>query len=244
MFVEDRVIDIVPGFSPENWSSDKCIVDLEAYAIEFDKEHSYKLAGPYIHEDKHYALAVVTLHDEQRTLEEILKDTKEKFYSRPYSLSFIPYLARERLFKAMVLNDYSMLYQDPVTGFYFSDLDLKYGRNELDPEVVDRAALLSSDRPHRPFWVTTGASLKITDALTFSEASEMYANMANVYEMVRSEMTVTTPSVGRPWRIYLCGNDDSSWTKAYATKKDVDEAIASIRKDGFGYVATYMKPTN
>lgn len=244
MYVEDKVVDIVPGFTPEEWSHGESVVDVEAYAIEFQKGDSHHLAGPYIHEDKHYGLVVVTRHDEQRTLEEILHDTKDRYYARPRSLSFIPYNARERLFKASALNDYCQQYIDPVTGFYFSDIDLRYGRNELDPEVVERS--IRNDNGHRttPFWVTMAASLKISDMLTFDETSQMYANMANVYEMVRKEMTRASPSVENPWRLYLCGNDDSSWTQTFPTKEDVDVAIEAIKKEGFGYVFRCMQFTN
>lgn len=244
MYVEDKVVDIVPGFTPEEWSHGESVVDVEAYAIEFQKGDSHHLAGPYIHEDKHYGLVVVTRHDEQRTLEEILRDTKEKHYSRPYSLGFIPHAARERIFKSSTLGCYCQQYVDPVTGFYFSDIDLKYGRNELNLEVVDRS--VKSDNGYRiaPFWVTMAASLKISGMLTFTETSKMYADMNKVYEMVRKEMLIAAPTVDTPWKLYLCGNDDSSWTKVYATKEEVDEALELLRKEGFGYVFRCMQFTN
>lgn len=243
MFIDDMVLNIYPTFVPERWSKGRGVVDLEAYAIEFSEADSYMLAGPYKYEDKYYGLLIVTRHDEQRTLAEILQDLKEKSYSMATSTVWMPYSAAEKVkaFLGKVAVDY---YRDPQTGIHFSELDLKYGLDELDPMVVQRAKKNSNKEQCGTFWRTKGALNKILDKLTFYEVSKTNEKIAEVFESSVRELSITGVSVEKPWRIYLTGNDDSSWTKSMATKEEVDEFIENIKSKGLDFVQDHMAFTN
>ena len=142
----------------------------------------------------------------------------------------------------------SEYFRDPKTGTVFSDLDLKYGLKELDPEAVKRAKKYKTSTNKSVhcsmFWTTHAATLKIQSMLTADELGLLFAKLEESYLSVKREIEITAPTVNKPWKLYLCGNDDSSWTRAYHSKEEVHNALDAIRKRGFGYVSDHMMFTN
>ena len=243
MYVEDRVLDIIPTFNPERWATYNGVVDVEAYTIEFSEEDSYHLAGPYHFDGKCYGLVIVTRHDEQRTLAEILRDIEVRNYTNLTSTVWMT-PSSVKTIKDFVGKDYSDYYFDKETGISFSDLDLKYGLKELDHQAVGRAKKAFKGGRCAIFWKTKGANSVIISKLTYYENYEAHSRMMAAFESTKRELTITAPTVDRPWRIYLCGNDDASWTMAAESEEKVKEVLEDIKSKGFNYVNDNMAFTN
>lgn len=195
-------------------------------AVEYEKDDADFLAGPFEHNNKYYGLVYVTTETKLQPIAEILKQMHHECMNNN-SETWMPYSVRRRIkdyFKSCIC------YRDNRTNMLYSSLDLEYGKNEIKPEILDRLVSLGETGL---FFKTEGAKKEILSWFTQSELNEWHANLKDFADKVCFEVERTTPCIEKPYKIYLYGTDDTSFTTTVATEKDWKNFVKNMNTSTF-----------
>lgn len=211
--------------------------------VEFPANDAHFLAGPFKHEGRFYGLATVRHEPEALAESAMLQKQSERCLvslrhcAMPYPIAQIVH--------AQFGNSSEMhLYKDEASGklWSYSDLDLKLGADEIADEL--KAKLTPYATRCSFFYKTEGARVAVEALLTAEQLEQWQSSLEVMTGQVIDEVKQTECCAERPYQIYLCGNDDSSWTTTRATMKDVEALFADIEKRGSAAVYDNMTFTN
>ncbi len=206
--------------------------------VEFPADDAYFLAGPFQHEGKFYGMVNITHSPDELAQAELLERARLDVLT-PDSDSYMPYTARNRL--RLDYPNGMGLYYDEVTKTSYSELDLKVGVSEIPEDIQNR---LVRSCECAPFFQTKAAQALVMSDLTPGEREEWLKSLEDAAARVVEEMRATSACKELPYRIYLYGNDDASWTTVVASEVEVQALLADLRARGVKAVQDRMLFTN
>lgn len=211
--------------------------------VEFPENDAYFLAGPFKHEGRFYGLATVR-HEPEALAEAVMLQKERERCLVTLRHCAMPYAIAEIVHAKFGNSSEMHLYKDEASGklWSFSDLDLKLGGDEIADELKAKLTPYASRCSF--FYKTEGARLAVEAVLTAEQLEQWQSALGKMTGHVIDEVKLTECCAERPYQIYLCGNDDSSWTTTCATLQDVDALFADIAKRGSAAVYDNMTFTN
>lgn len=204
-------------------------------AFEFEEDDSYFLGGPFSHQGKKYGLVSVRVAKALEPIETIVGSLYKEM-TTGNSTTYMPHATRKRVEARYEKSDF---FFDEVTKQSYSDLDLQYGSDEIDPSVKER---LKKTGVCGIFFNTNGARQVISSLLTQSEINEWQNALERTAKETCEEMHKIASCVERPYQIYLYGTDDSSFTTTVATEEEWQKFLSDMKTSDF--VHEHMVYTN
>jgi len=190
-------------------------------AIEYDEFESHFLAGPFIHEDKHYGLVSIYEKIGLEPIQVYIDDMRKKQLQGD-STTYMPAAARQRVDQYFGA---STFYFDDQTKQSYSSLDLEFGKKEIEPDVLKR---LKKFDKCGVFFRTQGAAAKVQSLLTSKEISQWGQSLVLSANRLEEEMRKTQVCAEKPYYVHLAGTDDCSWGVALQSSQDVEQLINDI----------------
>jgi hypothetical protein len=172
--------------------------------IEFDKEVSYELAGPFItnkdtSDEKHWATYRITDHTQEdniRSAEQI--DAHQRTWFK-YSWYTYRYTNETTVVEHVLGKDWDICYVG----------ENKCSRGQLT---------------HQEY-------LKIEAFLGREKAKLLYEQALEEMNRPSCRWANATAHIELPIKLYVCGNDDSSYTKLFATREDALNFVENMSKE-------------
>lgn len=204
-------------------------------AVEFPEEESYILGGPFNFSDKFYGLISVMTEKNLLPLETVVKKMYIECTSKE-SEEYMPKESKERLKKYF---SPCILYIDPETQQCFSSVDINYGKNEINVDVFNR---LETKGESDIFFKTEGGKKEILSWLIDEEITEWENNLKS--NAIQSCQLVEKISccIEKPYKVFLYGTDDTSYTTTMKNMKEVEDFIKNISSVNF--ILNNMVSTN
>lgn len=196
-------------------------------AIPFSENESPLLAGPFL---KKYGLVKIKHYPNELSIDEIyqkgLADSKNRLINYPYKY-------RKRVEESF--NNKSEHWYCKTTKTSISDIDISCGANNHGFELIGYSGVFATTEKGitKMRSVLSEAELIICDQYCISTHEEYFKTYE--YSILCKE---------RPYLVYLCGNDDASWSKCTETLDEAELLVADLKKYGFGVVQEQMIFTN
>lgn len=232
---------------------------LEIRAIEFPEDDSYFLAGPIGFQGKTYGMAYFQYKEDAEPIA-VQEQRRIDSMKRIRDLTWAPYSVKQQFGKYLdphcevphgAATEY---FYDPVTKISFSALDLRFGGSEeLGHKVVTRGKKESRARAKREgkvaqmclaFWHTKIAESRIRDYMGKEVVDTILAKQAELAVKWNEEERNLAFCQERPYRLYLLGTDDTSYTKTFATKEELYKFADRIKGASSEFVTRQMTFTN
>ena len=184
------------------------------------------LAGPFKYDNGEYALISISTKPELQPFKEIEKDLMS---SKP-DLLYADYSARKKIDDFFGKN-YSEYYFHKELKFSFSDIDIKYGSDELpsdykkyvSDELMSKTTVFAS---------TNKGISKIKSLLSEEDIISWNNNVFKSNSKVLEELRNTSICEERPYGLYLSGNDDAAWNKSFESLEDLYSLLDEILEGG------------
>lgn len=191
-------------------------------AVEVPRENAYFLGGPFESNDSFFGgVSLVKIENAPNEEDLISAYIKKDITTHMTSPSYMPYGAASKV-KA-VFGDASEHLFDRTLGLHFSDLDFKYGKDEIPEdfkaESRDEKSICSL------FFNTKGALAKVLEVLTDQEIEEWKSSLTEVNKIGVRDHLRYGPLAEKPYMVRFFGNDDSSWTLTFATEEEAVKFI-------------------
>lgn len=232
---------------------------LEIRAIEFPADDAYFLAGPVGFQGKTYGMAYFQYKENAESIE-VLEQRQIDSMKRIRDLTWAPYSVRAQFSKYLdphsdiPHNAATEYFYDPVTKISFSAIDLRFGgSDELGHRVVTRGKKESRARAKREgkvaqicqaFWHTKIAESRIRDYMGKEAVDAILAKQAELALKWNEEERYVAFCKERPYRLYLLGTDDSSFTKTFPSKEEMYKFADRIKGASSEFVTSQMTFTN
>jgi len=200
-------------------------------AIDFGEE-SYFLDGPF---EDNMGLVYIYYDSPAKTFKEICEETTKSVKRKPI---FYPYHVANKIYKYFGIDgeNKSEYWYNRKTGNSISNIDIKAGSSKEG---------YSFNNDYCTLFVETENGLKlIKSILTEQELYEIEDVTNSRIEKMIQEMLHIESCKERPYSVYLCGNDDASWTKTFSTLEEAKLLILDLKKYGKIVVQEQMKFTN
>jgi hypothetical protein len=196
-------------------------------AVDF-KDQAYILAGPFA---KRFAYVEISHSTEDlQTPEEqsssIRKHTIE-------SVIFWPYALREKIFKAFGQSCQFWFNKDLKTSI--SDLDISEGASTDGFVYCSECSL---------FATTEKGIKKLFSPLSEYEYEKGLKELEPKILQYIEEAEKTIPTTKKPYRVYVCGNDDASWSKTFSTIEECKLLLEDLHNYGADAMLEQMVFTN
>ena len=240
-------------------SGDAADTLLEIRAIEFPADDAYFLAGPVGFQGKTYGMAYFQYKEDAESIE-VLEQRQIDSMKRIRDLTWAPYSVRQEYGKYLdphcnvphgAATEY---FYDPVTKISFSAIDLRFGgSDELGHRVVTRGKKESRARAKREgkvaqicqaFWHTKIAESRIREYIGKEAVDAILTKQAELALKWNEEERYVAFCKERPYRLYLLGTDDASYTKTFPTKEEMYKFADRIKGASSEFVTSQMTFTN
>jgi len=206
-------------------SRDKNILFIDA--VDF-KDQAYILAGPFAERFAYVEISQSTkdLQTPEEQAYSIRKDTID-------SIIFWPYKFQEKIKKSV--GNSSQHWFNKTLGYSISDLDIQEGASTEGYTYSGDCSL---------FATTEKGLKKLFSPLTSSEYEEGLKELEPKILQYIDEAEKVCPTTKKPYRVYVCGNDDASWSKTFATIEECKLLLEDLHNYGADAMLEQMVFTN
>ena len=199
-------------------------------AINF-RDEAYVLAGPFCEK---YAYAEITDHSQDKDLKSekelenfIRKDTRD-------TLIFWPYKYQQKIKDAFGTGcDY---WYSEEKGDSISQFDIETGTHPQSYKKTGSKCSL--------FATSEKGIKKLFSPLSEDEYQDGLKQLESKIERYITDALETCPTKEKPFKVYVCGNDDASWSKTFATLDECKLLIMDLHDYGASAMSEQMTFTN
>lgn len=212
-------------------------------AVEYPESKSAFLAGPHHIAGKDFGFFTLEVSKNVHSVEELRTIYADEENPKGMdSTLYMPYLARQRVHD--YFGEASDFLSDRKTFESYSDLDIKYGKDEIPSDF--KPSLKEGEKPTQCglFFRTKGALNKVLECLTSAEIDEWKQNLIKSNLSILNEIIVCGATAEKPYKVFLFGNDDASWSLAFATEDEAVEFITNELPKGYEAISKHMRFTN
>lgn len=223
--IAQDIISQHPYYAPSNHSSDILIV---LDAIKFSDEDASRLAGPFLN---NYGLVYIEYNPNSLPISEQHAETLQHCLT---SHTCFPYQYQKKIEDKFGKS--SEFWYNNELKQSLSDIDIRLG--------ADTTGYTKRDAICSLFARTELGWKELLSALTEDEQETCLQYATKQAEEWCNDDEYCIDCKERPYTVYLCGNDDASWTKAFSTVQDALMLIVDLQQYGFSVVDNQMYFTN